>query len=118
MNKVKFLMSFALTLGILIQFSCEKNVEEDMGMNDPNEMECEPGTSFSMDVKPIIDNNCISCHNGSVQNPDLRTYQAIKNNSARIKELTASRVMPQTGSLTDDQIILIGCWVDDGAPDN
>lgn len=118
MKKLKSGITSILFLGALILTSCEKNVEEDMGMNNPDEMECEPGTSFAMDIKPIIDNKCISCHNGTVQNPDLRTYQGIKNNAARVKELTASRVMPQTGSLTDEQIKLIGCWVDDGAPDN
>lgn len=99
--------------------ACEKNEDDDpMGGGGPMEMDCEPDISFVTDIQPIINNKCISCHNGSQPIPDFRTYQVIKNNAAKVKQLTASRVMPQTGTLTDAQIKLIGCWVDDGAPDN
>lgn len=99
--------------------ACEKNEDEDpMGGGGPMEMDCEPDISFVTDIQPIISSKCIMCHDGSQPIPDFRTYQVIKNNAAKVKQLTASRVMPQTGSLTDAQIKLIGCWVDDGAPDN
>ena len=70
----------------------------------PGGMDCESDISFVMDIKPIIDTKCIMCHDGSQPIPDFRTYQVIKNNAAKVKELTAAKIMPQTGTLTDAQI--------------
>ncbi|HLU94758.1 MAG TPA: hypothetical protein VKZ54_11560 [Membranihabitans sp.] len=99
---------------LLLILSCDKNSE-----NDPEPMmECEPNISFVADIQPIINSKCIMCHDGSMPIPDFRTYEVIKSRASLVKELTATRVMPKTGSLTDAQIKLIGCWVDDGAPDN
>lgn len=77
------------------------------------------GISLRNNIKPIVDQKCAlsSCHGGS-QAPDLRVLNNIIANAGEIKSLTGSRVMPKTGSLTQDQIDLIACWVDDGAPDN
>lgn len=104
-----------ISLLLLLLMSCEKNVVEDP---NPDEMECDPDISFVMDIQPIINSKCIMCHNGSQPIPDFRTYQVIKNNASKVKELTAARIMPKEGSLSDAQIKLIGCWVDNGAPDN
>ena len=77
------------------------------------------GISFSASIEPIIENNCAinDCHNGS-QFPDFRVFKNIHDNAANIKALTADRTMPQDGTLTQAQINMIACWVDDGAPDN
>ncbi len=107
---ILFIACFAFS-----QVSCEKNTEDNMS---PPEDRCIEGISFQMDIKPIIESKCIQCHNGDVQPLDFKNYQTIKNNAARVKTLTASRVMPKQGSLTEEQIKLIGCWVDDGAPNN
>jgi len=78
------------------------------------------GTSFENEISPIISGNCAvnGCHNGT-QFPDLRTFTSIRANALRIKEQTQSRNMPQGGrTLSQAQIDAIGCWVDDGAPNN
>lgn len=77
------------------------------------------GISFSASIAPIIENNCAinDCHNGS-QFPDFRVFKNIHDNAGNIKALTADRTMPQEGTLTQAQINMIACWVDDGAPDN
>jgi hypothetical protein len=77
------------------------------------------GVRFSTDVSPIIETNCAitGCHNGT-QFPDLRVFNNIRENAARIKQLTLDRTMPEDGTLTQDQINKISCWVDDGTPDN
>ena|SRR5690554_3227885 len=114
----KYSICTLIVLGLLAGVSaCSKSENDDM-TGGPDEPDCEPGISFVMDIQPIITTKCIMCHDGSQPIPDFRTYQVVKNNAAKVKELTASRVMPQTGSLTDAQIKLIGCWVDAGAPDN
>jgi hypothetical protein len=77
------------------------------------------GISFSASIAPIIENNCAinDCHNGS-QFPDFRVFKNIHDNASNIKALTGDHTMPQDGTLTQTQINMIACWVDDGAPDN
>lgn len=77
------------------------------------------GISFSQSIKPIIEENCAisGCHNGS-QFPDFRVFRNIQDNASRIKDQVVTRTMPQDGELSQDEIDLIVCWVDDGAPNN
>ncbi|MEQ9467224.1 MAG: SprB repeat-containing protein [Ekhidna sp.] len=81
------------------------------------------------DIMPILQANCLQtssggggCHNGD--NGASRNWTN-KNNvlakASEIKSRTQSGSMPQAGSgqsLTDEEIDLIACWVDDGAKDN
>ena len=74
------------------------------------------GISFAESIAPIIEKSCAinDCHNGS-QFPDFRVFKNIHDNAAQIKALTGDRTMPQEGTLTQAQINMIACWVDDGA---
>jgi SprB repeat len=77
-------------------------------------------TSYLNTVKPILDASCnlASCHSGGSR--DLTDFQNLKNRAASVKARTANKSMPPSGSsqLTQAQIDLIGCWVDDGALNN
>ena len=77
------------------------------------------GTSWSTDIRPIVVSSCAlsGCHNG-VSRPDLRLYEKAKFYANQMKELTLDRSMPFEGSITQEQIDLIGCWVDEGAKEN
>lgn len=77
------------------------------------------GISFAASIAPIIEDNCTisGCHNGS-QFPDLRVFKNIHDNAGRIKAVTGDRSMPQGRSLTQTEINMIACWVDDGALNN
>jgi hypothetical protein len=79
----------------------------------------ETNTSWTNTIRPLIVNHCSAtgCHNG-VSRPDLRLYEKAKFYASQIKSLTADRSMPFEGSLTQDQIDLISCWVDEGAREN
>lgn len=112
-KKVLLLFFIVATLS-----SCLTNVDEeevvDPGTVDP----CETIT-FSLNVKPIIDNNCISCHSaGGGQVPNLETYNAVAANAAIVKSEVVSKDMPIGGSLTNEEISAIVCWVDSGALNN
>lgn len=76
-------------------------------------------TSLENNILPIINADCAisGCHNGSVS-PNLMTKAAVIGNAGRIKSETQSRSMPRERSLTQNEIDLIACWVDDGAKDN
>ena len=77
------------------------------------------GVSLRNDIKPIIDQNCAlsTCHGGA-RSPDLRSLNSIINSASRIKARTGNRSMPLGRTLSQTQIDLIACWVDDGALDN
>lgn len=99
----------------IIASSCESHIEEDY--DEIVSLGCDPSTSFINQIKPIIDSNCLGCHNGS-QFPDLRTYNSISNNSEIIKEQVINRTMPIGGALTNEEIELISCWIDNGTQNN
>ncbi len=109
---IKILLIAVLTS--LIQISCDNNVEEETSAEI---IECNSEVSFSAQVKPIIDNRCVECHNGN-RFPDLRNIQSISASAAQIRSAVVSRRMPQGSSLSSEQIEIIRCWIDGGALNN
>lgn len=81
-------------------------------------------TSWSGDIMAIINTNCAvsGCHNGSNSSiPNWTNLSAVQSSASNIKKRTGNRSMPQAGSgltLSDSEIELIACWVDDGARNN
>ncbi|GHN02165.1 hypothetical protein WSM22_36540 [Cytophagales bacterium WSM2-2] len=75
--------------------------------------------SFANDVSQIISTNCAvaGCHVGP-QLPDFRAFKTVQGFASAIKSETASRSMPIGKTLTQQEIDLIACWVNDAAPDN
>jgi hypothetical protein len=76
-------------------------------------------TSWTDTIRPLIESHCATsgCHNG-ISRVDLRIYENAKNYATQMKTLTQNGSMPFEGSITQDQIDLIACWVDDGANEN
>jgi hypothetical protein len=89
------------------------------------------GHFFVTEVKPILERNCLRCHNG-VTLPgklDLRSRDTVKPGYIRhgnpddsllitavSRNATHPRMMPQCPvSLTDDQIGVLREWIEDGA---
>ena len=103
-----FVLSIALS-------SCSYNSFEDKF--DEN-VDCSDVT-YSGSIAEIISVNCAvsGCHAGP-QFPDFRVLANIQANASNIKIRTQNRSMPKSGSLTQQEIDLIGCWVDNGALDN
>lgn len=79
------------------------------------------GISYAATIKPIINTKCAisGCHNGdNGANRNWTVFANVADHASDIKRRTGNRSMPLTGSLTQEQIDLIACWVDDGAPNN
>jgi len=74
--------------------------------------------SFQTDISPIIAGNCATsgCHNGT-RRPTLNSYSTISGNASSIIGAVNSN-MPPGGRLSTQQIALITCWVNAGAPNN
>jgi hypothetical protein len=80
------------------------------------------GVSYANEIKPIITATCAlpQCHDAAQGARNWTTYDNVKGNATNIKTRTGNGSMP-TGNglkLTQEQINLIACWVDDGAPNN
>lgn len=75
------------------------------------------GTSWANEIKPIMEKSCAitGCHNGVSRANDFREYTSAKSHAKSIKSKTQDRSMPFDGTLTQNEIDLIACWVDDGA---
>jgi hypothetical protein len=74
------------------------------------------GTSWEIDIKPIVEKSCAlsGCHDGGART-DLRIFSNAKSNARNMKSKTQDRSMPRNGTITQREIDLIACWVDDGA---
>jgi len=97
--------------------SCEYNVENEDLVIDP----CESTVSYGATIRPLIDTNCMPCHNGDGNTPfapDLTNYNSVQGIASLIKDVTQSGRMPQNSSLTEVEKDAIKCWVDNGALDN
>lgn len=104
---------------VLIISSCVTENRQDL-FETPQEV------SFSGDVQPLIQTNCVSCHsqpspNGNVPLENYDDIKAAGTNGSLLNALKGENgvsVMPPTGSLPADQIALIETWINDGMPNN
>lgn len=111
-NILKSKKAFLLLLIITSLSSCLTNVDEEEAV-DP----CTTIT-YTINVKPIIDNNCIQCHGNGGNFPNLTTFTGTSANAAIVKDAVVTKRMPQGGLLTNEEISSISCWVDGGALNN
>ena len=112
MNLKSTFLKSLLLFSVVFLSSCLTNVDEEQVI-DP----CTT-VSFSTDVKPIIDANCVQCHGTGGNFPNLTTYNGVSANAANVKSQVVTRAMPIGASLSDDEIQAISCWVDAGALNN
>ena len=118
MKRLFYLLFAAVLTGILLFGSCEKVVYPIPELPD--------SVSYTLDIQPIWDNNCVSCHSGS-RDPDLRpenSYASLINGgyvdtdnpeeSILIKKLYGSHDARATE--TEKQLILL--WIEEGAKNN
>ena len=86
--------------------------------------------TFAKDISPIIYNKCTNCHRpGEIGPFSLTNYEEVSQKSNLIKYVTEIRYMPPwqpdpdyshlmgETALSDEEIELIGEWVDAGAPE-
>ncbi len=79
--------------------------------------------SYSLEVEPIIDTHCSisGCHDGTLgPEKDWTNPVALQGKSAEVKRRVLlpdsdNQKMPLTGSLDQQQIARVVCWVEQGA---
>jgi hypothetical protein len=74
--------------------------------------------SYTNDIRPILNNHCITCHSGSgaPRGIKLDSFADAKANAAAANAAVQSGLMPLVGSLTADEKALLQAWVDAQAP--
>lgn len=113
------LIIIVFTLNLLLIQACKKD-----NNNDVNNLDCSKiNSAYSVDVKPIIDANCLSsgCHNNNSTNGDFTIYTGVKakvDNGSFDNRVIQQKNMPLSGALTADQLKKIKCWLNSGALNN
>lgn len=120
MNKVLlFLFGFLVFASSCTYYNVEEEYADFVGDCDTS------AVSFALDVYPIIDANCVTCH-GDV-NPQaglsLTSFNLIKLNSSQMQDrinrpMGDPLVMPQSGPMIQCNIDKINAWINQGALNN
>lgn len=110
MNNMKKIIAFVI-FGTLI-VSCESATYEEVSgvVSNP---------TFSKNIEPVINSECVSCHNSTYgQVPFLTNYNEVKNatNGFLICRIDGScgSIMPPTSSLSQSTIDMIKLWKTQG----
>lgn len=98
-------------------------VTDGSGCSSTSEQIISTNTSWENDIMPIISSNCAvsGCHNGSNSSiPNWSVLSNVQASAGNIQSRTTARTMPPAGrsQLSDSDIALIACWVEDGAKNN
>jgi hypothetical protein len=73
---------------------------------------CTTTQSYSINVKPLIQNSCVSCHGG------YGNYTGAKSSGLSIRASIVNGSMPKGSTFSEDQKNTIVCWIDAGCPNN
>lgn len=105
-----------LIIAYFIGFSCESQTYTEI-----SEQVTIP--TYVNNVKPIIINNCLSCHSSQAgQFPIMETYAQVRdaaengNMICRIDDQSCGAVMPQSGRMPQLNINTIKLWSANGFP--
>jgi len=109
------------TIALLLVSCKNDNEEETFSKNNGGTTTCDTvNVSFSKVIMPMIQNNCLSCHNST--SPKLSNYDQIAQNATRIlgaiKHQPGYKAMPQGGSLPQCNILQFEAWVNQGKKNN
>lgn len=99
----------AISIVLILVASCKKDA-----------VKCDGSTpTYATDIKPILDNNCMGCHDAGGSNTDYSTYSKLTpvlNNGKFESEVITRQSMPRGSSLTAAQLSKIKCWIENGFP--
>jgi len=122
---IKRLLSLTSMFLLVLLSSCYYDKEEALYPAWPGSEVCDTASAptFSVNIQPIINKECTSCHSSSSPSAGLSlvTYEnvtAAVNNNHLMEHVTESgySVMPQSGKMSDCKIAVLQRWVTNGMP--
>jgi hypothetical protein len=90
--------------------------DEDSDDDDSFDLLSSDEPNWDDDIEEILQDNCLSCHDGSKDGPDLSTYSQAKDEADHIKEQIKSGDMPKEGSLSSSDKNKILDWIEADMP--
>jgi hypothetical protein len=118
MKVVKVLFMIVAIAAITV--SCDKKVGH-LPLPEPEPISGCDSIKYSVDIQPILNANCISCHSTGNPNGDYTNYAGtnVKVSSGIFaNRVLVAKDMPLGGSLSESDLGKIKCWIDNGAPNN
>ncbi|MDQ3049842.1 MAG: hypothetical protein M3Q95_03040 [Bacteroidota bacterium] len=122
-----FLALMLMTFSIMGLSGCYYDVAEELYPGNGTAGCDTSSVTYSLTVKPILDQNCMSCHSQALQqggviletHADVVTYVTSGQLLGSINHLSGFSPMPQGGpKLNDCNILKIETWVQAGALNN
>ncbi len=123
MKKIAIILSLTVSAALS---GCYYDNEEELYPDTPAACGTTPA-SFSQDVAPILNNNCMSCHSqaANMGNVDLEGHTKVKAYAdngrlyGALSHASGFSPMPKGGAkLNDCTLAIIKRWIDDGSPNN
>ena len=99
----------------IIGFACSKSSDN----TNTVPTTCNPNTSFSQTVLPILNTNCnlSGCHDPN-NAAELNNFTVVHDNAAQIKASVVAGRMPKGRSFNATDKAALICWIDNGAKNN
>jgi len=90
---------------------------------EPAGKDCSFAVSYSGFIRPLVLSHCAitGCHVAGFPQGNFTLYQPLKDraDNGRLELFVLElRNMPPNGSVTEEQRQTIGCWIEQGAPNN
>jgi len=116
-----YIASTALMIGTVVA-SCKKDTIDLTEEPLTQTLDCET-ISYGTDIQPIFATYCATagCHQSGQQFPDLSTHPELIDDTLTIRRRALIQGnMPPAGnpSPTQEELDMLRCWLDEGAPNN
>jgi len=113
MKKIQAIL-LVMFSGILF-VSCDSTTTQDLSPVVTN-------PTYTTNIAPVMETNCVSCHSGGNQFPDLDSYSAVKSaaDGTNTTELlckidgSCGSIMPPSGAMPNATINMIKLWAQQG----
>ena len=121
------MMKYELMIAVMILLFSFSSACSSDNYDDYYADQCDTSdSSYSGAVLPVLQNRCISCHNGNFSSGNVRldTYDEVKKHADNGRLLGSVRheagycPMPQGSKLDDCTIVKIEKWIAEGALNN
>lgn len=117
MKKISLLVILVAGLGFVVLNSCAKEKVPTVDTVP----ECADTIDYSAQIAPMIQTNCLGCHDVGGSLPTLTNYDEISTNATAILSTLngTPQLMPQGGpALSDTLIQQFTCWISQGKLNN
>jgi len=117
MRKISIILSFIAFIYLIS--ACTSDITPII------ESDCSVPVSYNTNMRAIVDNNCAlsGCHDGSGLNgapfDNYDTFAGLQRhiNDGTFEFEVRARTMPDGFLLTEEDFILMSCWIDEGFPE-